>query len=376
MSDYKRLVSYIYSYPGGVKDKNVGFAKAEVRNGQMKLHISLRGVYTDAAATFGIYLLMNGTHDSSLQPVYLGNAIVNAGQATYEDLCNAANINQSGYCFSDICGIGIASEENTFYRMFSLWNDEKVILSDIKLTQQNIRREDAFVQVAQVVQDAAFSDAGDDLKKQNAAVQQDDEKPAEMLQAQEEIPTCDMTYEKEQEANRKAEQTDAYIQEIIQESVKEETVCEKNDNQKIQVSEVEIKPDVHITELQAGKMSERKEEKNIRTLYEKSPKIDAFDDDYYYDCIEIMPEDLQYLHIEEAVIVQNSFLLHGFYRFHHLLFGKVRENTNGTRYFLGVPGMYCNRERFMASMYGFGNFKKSHRSDYSNPYFGYWYQEI
>jgi len=27
-------------------------------------------------------------------------------------------------------------------------------------------------------------------------------------------------------------------------------------------------------------------------------------------------------------------------------------------------------------MFGFNNFKKSHRSDYSNPYFGYWYQEI
>ena len=34
MADYKRLVSYIYAYPGGVRDKNVGFAKAEVRNGQ------------------------------------------------------------------------------------------------------------------------------------------------------------------------------------------------------------------------------------------------------------------------------------------------------------------------------------------------------
>ena len=80
--------------------------------------------------------------------------------------------------------------------------------------------------------------------------------------------------------------------------------------------------------------------------------------------------------IQDKSIANNSFLIHGFYNFRHLLFGKVQENTNGTHYFIGVPGMYCNRERFMASMYGFGNFKKSHRSDYSNPYFGYWYQEI
>ena len=47
MADYQRFVSYIYSYPGGVKDKNVGFAKVEVRAGEMRLNINLRGVYTD-----------------------------------------------------------------------------------------------------------------------------------------------------------------------------------------------------------------------------------------------------------------------------------------------------------------------------------------
>lgn len=40
MADYQRFVSYIYSYPGGVKDKNVGFAKVEVRAGEMRILIS------------------------------------------------------------------------------------------------------------------------------------------------------------------------------------------------------------------------------------------------------------------------------------------------------------------------------------------------
>ena len=47
MADYQRFVSYIYSYPGGVKDKNVGFAKVEVVRGEIRLNINLRGVYTD-----------------------------------------------------------------------------------------------------------------------------------------------------------------------------------------------------------------------------------------------------------------------------------------------------------------------------------------
>ena len=37
MSNYRRLISYIYAYEGGIKGKNVGFAKLEVRNGQCKI---------------------------------------------------------------------------------------------------------------------------------------------------------------------------------------------------------------------------------------------------------------------------------------------------------------------------------------------------
>ena len=52
--DYQRLVSYIYSYPEGVKGRNAGFAKALVHQGQFKLSISLRGVKTDSPEMFGI----------------------------------------------------------------------------------------------------------------------------------------------------------------------------------------------------------------------------------------------------------------------------------------------------------------------------------
>lgn len=111
-------------------------------------------------------------------------------------------------------------------------------------------------------------------------------------------------------------------------------------------------------------------------LFVRADYIDAFDDDYFYDCIEVSPEKLKCLNQNEIDIAGNSFLLHGYYNFRHILFGRVHDNLDNTKYFIGVPGMYCNRERYMASMFGFNNFKKSHRSDYANPYFGYWYQEI
>ena len=31
MSNYQRLISYIYTYEGGIRGKNIGFAKLETR---------------------------------------------------------------------------------------------------------------------------------------------------------------------------------------------------------------------------------------------------------------------------------------------------------------------------------------------------------
>jgi hypothetical protein len=91
--------------------------------------------------------------------------------------------------------------------------------------------------------------------------------------------------------------------------------------------------------------------------------------------MEVTPDKVREL-VGEDGICDNSFVMHGFYTYRHLLFGKVAKNNSGVEYFIGVPGMYSNRERYLATMFGFGNFKKSHRSDYANPYFGYWYMEV
>ena len=42
MSEYKRLISYIYNYEKGIKKNNIGFAKVELRNGQCKISINIK----------------------------------------------------------------------------------------------------------------------------------------------------------------------------------------------------------------------------------------------------------------------------------------------------------------------------------------------
>lgn len=142
MADYQRFVSYIYSYPGGVKDKNVGFAKVEVRAGEMRLNINLRGVYTDTPQMFGVHMLID--RDASIPGRYrlmkVGDCIVNNGMASYAGIFNASNIDNTGYASSDICGIAVANKGDRYYMMFSMWEDYDVNPDVIEFAGSDVRK--------------------------------------------------------------------------------------------------------------------------------------------------------------------------------------------------------------------------------------------
>ena len=390
MADYKRLVSYIYAYPGGVRDKNVGFAKAEVRNGQFKLTVSVKGVYTDTPELFGVYVMVDGKkhQPGGFTLLKTGTVMVNQGIGQYQDLFNPMNINQSGYTFEDISGIALARENEDFYRMFSLWEDCILNTEDITFAQPEAAA--ASNPVAQAdseevsVKEQVNRTTGQEAERKSAemsgnvreseTVRRNAEDVSENEVEEAAVTSKPATPESAQSAGQQTDLQQETAQMKAQQVRAMEAVQEllfRNTNpQGTMPQNTKLQ---HTTPQNAKPQEEMPA---FEKVFINRDFIDAFEDDYFYDCVEVTPELLKQLPIEDDAVVSNSFLVHGYYNFKHILFGKVCENDNNTRYFIGVPGMYCNRERFMASMFGFCNFKKSHRSDYSNPYFGYWYQEI
>ena len=380
MADYKRLVSYIYAYPGGVRDKNVGFAKAEVRNGQFKLTVSVKGVYTDTPELFGVYVMVDGKkhQPGGFTLLKTGTVMVNQGIGQYQDLFNPMNINQSGYTFEDISGIALARENEDFYRMFSLWEDCILNTEDITFAQP-----EAAAASNPVVQgDSEEVSVKEQVNRTTG--QEAERKSAEMSGNVRESETVRRNAEdvSENEVEEAAVTSKPATPESAQSAGQQADLQQETAQMKAQqVRGMEAVQELLFRNTNPqGTTPQNAKPQEEMPAFEKvfinRDFIDAFEDDYFYDCVEVTPELLKQLPIEDDAVVNNSFLVHGYYNFKHILFGKVCENDNNTRYFIGVPGMYCNRERFMASMFGFCNFKKSHRSDYSNPYFGYWYQEI
>ncbi|MDE7247197.1 MAG: hypothetical protein K2N43_04855 [Lachnospiraceae bacterium] len=67
--------------------------------------------------------------------------------------------------------------------------------------------------------------------------------------------------------------------------------------------------------------------------------------------VKLEPKDFLILHSKYQPLVNNSFLLHGFYNYRHVILGK-----EGEVYYLGVPGVFYEREKMVALMFGFEAF--------------------
>ena len=341
--DYQRLVSYIYSYPEGVKGRKVGFAKALVHQGQLQLSISLRGVKTDSPEMFGIYMMVT---DGGYRLIKLGECLVKVGQMEYSGVFNPDNINETGYGFKDICGLAVAREDARYDCMMSMWKDEDVTPDMLVFSGMDAKKQvEAGIVIKERMRQSEEKERGQQMSESVLA---------ESLRSEPVSPEL---------AESQTGVTAESVSDTATEDIKAAGAAAKIPAETQHLQQKAHRADATQTD-------------PFEKLFVRADYIDAFDDDYFYDCIEVSPEMLKCLNQNEIDIAGNSFLLHGYYNFRHILFGRVRDNLDNTKYFIGVPGMYCNRERYMASMFGFNNFKKSHRSDYANPYFGYWYQEI
>ncbi|MCI8615803.1 MAG: hypothetical protein HFJ01_12075 [Lachnospiraceae bacterium] len=85
-------------------------------------------------------------------------------------------------------------------------------------------------------------------------------------------------------------------------------------------------------------------------------KVHPFGDERVFLSIEL--KDFIVLQAPYQRLANNSFLLHGFYNYRHMILGPDKElGGDGNCYYLGVPGTYFEREKMVAIMFGFEGFE-------------------
>ena len=116
----------------------------------------------------------------------------------------------------------------------------------------------------------------------------------------------------------------------------------------------------------------RRECPALEKLIDKGLRMYPFEDEQVLACIRMEPQDIGTLPMKYWYLANNSFLLHGYYSYRHLIMAKMGDG----RYILGVPGVNYQREQFMAGMFGFGEFKPVQNHAPTGSEFGYWYMEL
>lgn len=102
------------------------------------------------------------------------------------------------------------------------------------------------------------------------------------------------------------------------------------------------------------------------------PHIKPFRDEREY--LSVGPADFVLFSAESYRAVNNSFLLHGYYNYRHLILARV-ERRGEILYYVGVPGNYYDREKQVAVMFGFESFECAEEPA-QNGDFGYYMMKV
>lgn len=111
-----------------------------------------------------------------------------------------------------------------------------------------------------------------------------------------------------------------------------------------------------------------------KKLKEEYPQVHPFGDDRCF--ISLEPGDLVILPASFQKLLNNSFLLHGFYNYRHLILGPDRElsEEGEENFYIGVPGTYFEREKMVAVMFGFEGFEGKGSVEIGS--FGYYMRKV
>ena len=157
------------------------------------------------------------------------------------------------------------------------------------------------------------------------------------------------------------------IQDEIPEERKEKDNAKDNENGKGQeiMAVVQEEPELKAVSIASDKWEQLKNQFKI---------MHPFGDEREFVSIEI--KDFTVLREAYQKLVNNSFLLHGFYNYRHLILGKdCRIGTsNEVCFYLGVPGVFFEREKMVAVMFGFEGFESESPVEIGK--FGYYLRRV
>ena len=359
MADYQRILSYLYRYEKSEKKECLGFIKAEQKSAILKLTIQIN----DERLLHGMELKLcfyekQGEHWGVRK---LDSIITEEDKEEFHQMYSKEQLPE-GFDIKKQSGVVLYYQEEYYYG--SVWIGEEIPAEVLESLQWQ-RKEDTVDHVDNIddindINTGNLDENVDHTAMRNLAENTDERTDDIDISGQ--IENVDDT-----DVSNQAESTDNIKE---QEQNIANLIAEDN-NAKIGntgLNNMEVNTDTDIEE--ANDPVDEFEKMWINSV-KQDPPVDNIFNTAFYEGYKVSIAKLKKLGEEARQLADNQFLLKGYERYKHLLMGKVRY-AGEKRYCVGVPGIYENREKYMAELYQFPIFLSLTENRMKTGNFGYW----
>ena len=335
---YDKKIVYLDYLERGEKIKNGGFAKWEARGGDCRIQIQIRGLYaTDTLQ--GEIQLISGPETYPADRIGL-----QFGTGEYASRWKCDNLAGSGVSYGECDGILIRLSDTRMLK--AQWRRRTEVPGKAAETGKEAEPAQERIEV-RTPETSVKTTQGQGLEESaKVTLEQGLEEPGKTPQGQkQEEPgpeaLLEPVWEPEEEESKP-------VSEPEKTEPEETGSAESTLEEEAEESGGEVKTEEFPSK--EFPLSRDKWEQ-LRRIY---PKIHPFGDDREY--LSVTPRDFIVMARQYQELVQNSFLLHGYYNYGHLILTKILDK-NEERYYLGVPGAYYDKEKQAALMFGFEGFE-------------------
>lgn len=354
---YDKRVRYIDYLENGEKRRNCGYVKAVVNNGSLLLQIQIKGLYETDDVTSEVTL------EGAGMECHIGAvAIRQGGGSFYREFQDPTHEGEEleikeGLSYGRLQRIAIQLSPRRSLRC--IWReivDPEV--SELEEQKQLESRSETGLMTPE---------ASAESEPQSLIMAAEERMPSrgetEAMAAEEQTENRDKTGEttSEEQAQSRGETAAMTAEERMQsrgeinEMMSEEQTQGRGEINEM-MSEKQVKSDTPaVKEANPGTMVMCEDKwQQLQRIY---PHIYPFQDEREY--LSLRPEDFVILSSDAYRLVRNSFLLHGYYNYKHLILTCVSQRGTG-QYYIGVPGNFYEKEKQVAIMYGFSSFECKH----------------
>ena len=355
MAEYKRWMAYLYNYENGFKKNCVGTARIERRGNEAKTTVSIQVPSLMNESLKNFYYIRT---PEGVRGISAGEYTTNGSSGNWQISMNADDMGGSGLELERMDGYLICRDSMKYFA--SAWDDKPLLPTEVyELLQELEEEKNRPVQpdrielpVEETENTETFSVPESDRVNQEQSIQS--ERIAQM-----ESRTDDAAVTEERMVgNAEADNLETSLQKEMERLFSEQEQQKTEPEQKREINE-----NMSAAEPEPVNSAER--------IFELCPVIWPFAEPWAERCVKLELEDIGLLPAQHWQLTTNSFLMHSYYGYRHLVLARVRDGAR-YRYELLVPGIYNEREKEIAGLFGFETFHSAKSRPIAVGEYGYW----